>query len=217
MKVRNSSLSPTVVRVVKPPSHGLLQGLPLCRSSQLLPRARCQSLAFICSVALLPSSIALLLPSVVLKHYRLRLVVVLEVPNPPIVASSSSSASSTTGSRRPLCSSSSLRLRRTPAPLLRLLRSQNKGMFPIKVTMQIMKSCYLLLQEHSPNHLGGLFVIRLPRVLKVTAQSFIQALFLTGLACHVVDRPEPDLQPAIGFFQSIKSGLLFSLAWPKAY
>ncbi|KAL1355340.1 hypothetical protein HN51_007391 [Arachis hypogaea] len=54
-----------------------------------------------------------------------------------------------------------------------------KGLFTIKIPMQMMKSCYLLLQEHSPNHLGegDLFVILVPKVLNVTdAQSFIQSL-----------------------------------------
>ncbi|XLR23008.1 hypothetical protein HN51_069258 [Arachis hypogaea] len=54
-----------------------------------------------------------------------------------------------------------------------------RGLFPIKIPMQMMKSCYLLLQEHSPNHLGegDLFVILLPKVLNVTdVQSFIQSL-----------------------------------------
>ncbi|RYR25057.1 hypothetical protein Ahy_B02g058696 [Arachis hypogaea] len=43
-----------------------------------------------------------------------------------------------------------------------------------------------------------------------------QALLLTGLACHVVDWPEPGLQTTIGFFQNTKTGLLFNLAWPEA-
>ncbi|RYR54559.1 hypothetical protein Ahy_A06g029867 isoform B [Arachis hypogaea] len=58
----------------------------LIQESHLIPRAGRQSLVFVCSVVLLPSSVAL-------RHHSLRLVVVLEVSNPPIAASSSSSAS----------------------------------------------------------------------------------------------------------------------------
>ncbi|XP_015935681.1 uncharacterized protein LOC107461651 [Arachis duranensis] len=51
-----------------------------------------------------------------------------------------------------------------------------EGLSPLKIPMQMMKSCCSLLQEHFPNRLGCLFVIRLPEVLNFTAQSFIQSL-----------------------------------------
>lgn len=40
--------------------------------------------------------------------------------------------------------------------------------------MQIVRSCSSLLQDHFPNRLGCLFVIRLPAIVRVVAQTFIQ-------------------------------------------
>ncbi|MED6120850.1 hypothetical protein PIB30_024875 [Stylosanthes scabra] len=51
-----------------------------------------------------------------------------------------------------------------------------EGLSPLKIPMKMMKSCCSLLQEHFPNCLGCLFVIRLPEDLNVTAHSFIQSL-----------------------------------------
>ncbi|KAG2673519.1 hypothetical protein I3760_13G095500 [Carya illinoinensis] len=50
------------------------------------------------------------------------------------------------------------------------------GLSPLKVPMQMMRSCSSLLQDHFPNRLGCLFVIHLPPVVRVLAQTFIQVL-----------------------------------------
>lgn len=52
-----------------------------------------------------------------------------------------------------------------------------EGLSPLKVPMQIIKTCSSLLQDHFPNRLGCLIVIRLPPVLRVIAQTFIQVSF----------------------------------------
>jgi hypothetical protein len=49
-----------------------------------------------------------------------------------------------------------------------------EGLSPLKVPMQMLRSCSSLLQDHFPNRLGCLFVIRLPPVVRVIAQTFIQ-------------------------------------------
>ncbi|GMI97088.1 hypothetical protein like AT3G46450 [Hibiscus trionum] len=51
-----------------------------------------------------------------------------------------------------------------------------EGLSPFRFPMQIMRSCSSLLQHHYPNCLGCLFVIRLPPVVRVIAQTFIQVL-----------------------------------------
>ncbi|XP_048324032.2 uncharacterized protein LOC107408865 [Ziziphus jujuba] len=51
-----------------------------------------------------------------------------------------------------------------------------EGLSPLKVPMQIIRTCSSLLQDHFPNRLGYLFVIRLPPVLRVIAQTLIQVL-----------------------------------------
>ena len=53
-----------------------------------------------------------------------------------------------------------------------------EGLSPLRFPMQIMRSCSSLLQDHFPNRLGCLFVIRLPPVVRVVAQTFIQVNFL---------------------------------------
>lgn len=53
-----------------------------------------------------------------------------------------------------------------------------EGLSPFKIPMQVMRSCSSLLQDHYPNRLGCLFVIRLPPVVRVIAQTFIQVNFL---------------------------------------
>uniref|UniRef100_A0A3N7FHK0 CRAL-TRIO domain-containing protein n=1 Tax=Populus trichocarpa TaxID=3694 RepID=A0A3N7FHK0_POPTR len=50
------------------------------------------------------------------------------------------------------------------------------GISPLKIPMQIMRSCSSLLQDNFPNCLGHLLVIRLPPVVRVIAQTFIQVL-----------------------------------------
>lgn len=49
-----------------------------------------------------------------------------------------------------------------------------EGLSPLRIPMHMMRSCSSLLQDHFPNHLGCLFVIRLPAVVRVIAQTFIQ-------------------------------------------
>ncbi|XP_061352072.1 phosphatidylinositol/phosphatidylcholine transfer protein SFH4 [Gastrolobium bilobum] len=51
-----------------------------------------------------------------------------------------------------------------------------EGLSPLKIPMQMMRSCASLLQDHFPNHLGCLFVIRLPAAVHVIAQTFIEVL-----------------------------------------
>eukprot|EP00262_Sarcandra_glabra_P017111 TRINITY_DN5761_c0_g1_i2.p1 TRINITY_DN5761_c0_g1~~TRINITY_DN5761_c0_g1_i2.p1 ORF type:complete len:348 (-),score=52.04 TRINITY_DN5761_c0_g1_i2:394-1389(-) len=51
-----------------------------------------------------------------------------------------------------------------------------EGVSSFRFPMQIMRSCSSLVQDHYPNRLGSLFVIRLPPVLQVIAQTFIQVL-----------------------------------------
>ncbi|OVA18325.1 CRAL-TRIO domain [Macleaya cordata] len=51
-----------------------------------------------------------------------------------------------------------------------------EGLSPFKFPMQMMRSCSTLMQDHYPNRLGCLFVIRLPPVVRVIAQTFIQVL-----------------------------------------
>ncbi|KAJ9188976.1 hypothetical protein P3X46_000320 [Hevea brasiliensis] len=50
------------------------------------------------------------------------------------------------------------------------------GISPLRLPMQMMRSCSLLLQDNFPNRLGHLLVIRLPPVVRVIAQTFIQVL-----------------------------------------
>ncbi|KAK7325001.1 hypothetical protein VNO77_29008 [Canavalia gladiata] len=51
-----------------------------------------------------------------------------------------------------------------------------EGLSSARIPMQIMRSCSSLLQDHFPNRLGCLFVIRLPADVNVIAQTFIQVL-----------------------------------------
>lgn len=56
-----------------------------------------------------------------------------------------------------------------------------EGLSPLRIPMQMMRSCSSLLQDHFPNLLGCLLVIRLPAVLRVVAQTFIQVNSLLNL------------------------------------
>lgn len=56
-----------------------------------------------------------------------------------------------------------------------------EGLSPLKIPMQVMRTCSSLLQDHFPNRLGCLFVIQLPPVLRVIAQTFIQVSLLLWL------------------------------------
>ncbi|URE03040.1 CRAL/TRIO domain [Musa troglodytarum] len=51
-----------------------------------------------------------------------------------------------------------------------------EGISPFKFPMQMMRSCSSLVQDHYPNRLGCLFVLRLPPVVRVLAQTIIQVL-----------------------------------------
>jgi len=48
------------------------------------------------------------------------------------------------------------------------------GLSPVRIPMQMMRSCSSLLRDHFPNRLGCMFVIQLPASVRVIAQSFIQ-------------------------------------------
>ncbi|WCJ41194.1 SEC14 cytosolic factor family protein / phosphoglyceride transfer family protein [Euphorbia peplus] len=50
------------------------------------------------------------------------------------------------------------------------------GISPLRVPMQMVRSCSSVLQDNFPNRLGHLLVIRLPPVVRVVAQTFIQVL-----------------------------------------
>ncbi|CAN4100947.1 unnamed protein product [Withania somnifera] len=49
-----------------------------------------------------------------------------------------------------------------------------EGLSPLRLPMQMLRSCSTLLQDHFPNRLGCLFVIRLPPIVRVVAQTFVQ-------------------------------------------
>lgn len=50
------------------------------------------------------------------------------------------------------------------------------GLSPLKVPMKMIRSCCSILQDHFPCRLGCLFVIRLPPLVRVLAQTLIQVL-----------------------------------------
>ncbi|CAN4098857.1 unnamed protein product [Withania somnifera] len=51
-----------------------------------------------------------------------------------------------------------------------------EGLSPLRLPMQMLRSCSTLLQDHFPNRLGCLFVVRLPPIVRVVAQTFVQVL-----------------------------------------
>lgn len=51
-----------------------------------------------------------------------------------------------------------------------------EGLSPLRIPMQMLRSCSSILQDHFPNRLGCLFIIRLPPVVRVISQTFIQIL-----------------------------------------
>ncbi|CAJ1933086.1 unnamed protein product [Sphenostylis stenocarpa] len=51
-----------------------------------------------------------------------------------------------------------------------------EGLSPLRIPMKMMRTCSSLLQDYFPNRLGCLFVIRLPAIVRVIAQTFIQVL-----------------------------------------
>jgi hypothetical protein len=48
------------------------------------------------------------------------------------------------------------------------------GISPFRFPMQMMRSFVTVAQENYPNRLGVLFVVRLPPVVRVIAQTFLQ-------------------------------------------
>ena len=48
------------------------------------------------------------------------------------------------------------------------------GISPFRIPMQMMRSFITVVQENYPNRLGVLFVVRLPPVVRVIAQTFLQ-------------------------------------------
>ncbi|KAG0469135.1 hypothetical protein HPP92_018463 [Vanilla planifolia] len=51
-----------------------------------------------------------------------------------------------------------------------------EGLSILKLPINMIRSYIILVQDHYPNRLGTLFILRLPRVIRVLAQSFIQVL-----------------------------------------
>ncbi|GMH12761.1 hypothetical protein Nepgr_014602 [Nepenthes gracilis] len=51
-----------------------------------------------------------------------------------------------------------------------------EGLSPIRLPMQMLRSCSALFQDHFPYRLGCLFVIRLPPIIRVIARTYIQVL-----------------------------------------
>ncbi|KAK4376018.1 hypothetical protein RND71_006695 [Anisodus tanguticus] len=49
-----------------------------------------------------------------------------------------------------------------------------EGLTPFRLPMQMLRSCSNLLQDHFPNRLGCLFIIHLPPIVRVVAQTFVQ-------------------------------------------
>lgn len=58
-----------------------------------------------------------------------------------------------------------------------------EGIPPYRIPLQMMRSCFSLLQDHYPNRLGCLFVVRLPPVVRVIAQALIQVRKSSPLTC----------------------------------
>lgn len=56
-----------------------------------------------------------------------------------------------------------------------------EGLSPLSIPMQMLRSCSSILQDHFPNRLGCLFIIRLPPVVRVISQTFIQVKILAEL------------------------------------
>ncbi|XP_021720897.1 uncharacterized protein LOC110688454 [Chenopodium quinoa] len=51
-----------------------------------------------------------------------------------------------------------------------------KDLSPFRLPVQMIRSCSLLFQDHFPHYLGGLYVIRLPPVIRVMAQTVMKVL-----------------------------------------
>ncbi|KAK8941145.1 hypothetical protein KSP39_PZI010510 [Platanthera zijinensis] len=50
------------------------------------------------------------------------------------------------------------------------------GLSPFRFPMNMMRSCSTLVQDHFPNRLGTLYILRLPPVVRILTQTFIQVL-----------------------------------------
>lgn len=50
------------------------------------------------------------------------------------------------------------------------------GLSPFRFPMNMLRSCSTLVQDHFPNRLGTLYILRLPPVVRILAQTFIQVL-----------------------------------------
>lgn len=74
------------------------------------------------------------------------------------------------------------------------------GLSPLKIPMQMMRSCSSLLHDNFPNRLGHLVVIRLPPVVRVIAQTFIQVSMLSHKDLN-------DWSSCVTFFIFCHSGL----------
>ncbi|GAV57902.1 CRAL_TRIO domain-containing protein [Cephalotus follicularis] len=51
-----------------------------------------------------------------------------------------------------------------------------EGLYPLKIPMQMLRSCSSVLQDHFPDRLAFLFIIRLHPVVRVIAQTFLQVV-----------------------------------------
>lgn len=56
------------------------------------------------------------------------------------------------------------------------------GISPFRFPMQMMRSFITIVQENYPNRLGVLFIVRLPPVVRVIAQTLIQVTFSTYMS-----------------------------------
>lgn len=61
-----------------------------------------------------------------------------------------------------------------------------EGLSPFKLPMQMIRSCSLLFQDHFPHCLGGLYVIRLPPVIRVMVQTFKKVSYLFHYCWNVI-------------------------------
>lgn len=79
-----------------------------------------------------------------------------------------------------------------------------QGLSPFKFPMQMMRSIAILLQDHYPNRLGRLFVVRLPPVARVVIQTLTQVmkpvtrqkLRIIGESYHLVFSERPETLPS---------------------
>ncbi|AQK87262.1 SEC14 cytosolic factor family protein / phosphoglyceride transfer family protein [Zea mays] len=70
------------------------------------------------------------------------------------------------------------------------------GISPFRFPMQMMRSFITVVQENYPNRLGVLFVIRLPPVVRVIAQTFLQIAISHGIRGDEDDIASKSAPPA---------------------